>query len=81
MPKIGGFDVLEWLHTAAPGDLHLIPVIVRSGSDLQEDVKRAYTLGASCYFTKPVDWDEYRKRMRLLGIHWAHAATPMVLAP
>ena len=70
MPRMGGFEFLEWLHKKSPGDLRLIPVIVMSGSDLQEDVRRAYNLGANCYLTKPPDWKEFREHLVGIGIFW-----------
>jgi len=76
MPRVGGFDFLHWRHTESRDDFRLIPVIVMSGSNLQQDVKRAYELGANIYMSKPVDWNQFRERMRLLGILWSeHAET------
>jgi CheY-like chemotaxis protein len=77
MPRFSGFDFLEWLHSKAPDDERLIPVVVMSSSALQEDVKRAYALGANSYMTKPIDWTTFRERIKLLGIFWSeHAETP-----
>jgi DNA-binding response OmpR family regulator len=78
MPRLSGFDFLTWLHSSSPGDLKLIPVIVMSGSDLEQDVRKAYQMGANLYMTKPVNWDQFRERMRLLGILWTeHVKTPV----
>jgi CheY-like chemotaxis protein len=82
MPKVNGFEFLQWLHFESPGELRLIPVIVMSGSSLQEDVKRAYTLGANLYLTKPVDWRKFNNQMALLGLLVTeHAETPIVATP
>jgi CheY-like chemotaxis protein len=79
MPGIGGFEFLEWIHRDAPNGLSLIPVIVMSGSDLEQDVKRAYKMGANFYMTKPADWKQFRERMALLGVLWGeHGETPIV---
>ena len=79
MPRLSGFDFLNWLHSSSPGDLKLIPVIVMSGSGLEQDVRKAYQMGANLYMTKPVDWDQFRERMRLLGILWTeHVETPVL---
>jgi len=79
MPRLSGFDFLTWLHSSSPGDLKLIPVIVMSGSDLEQDVRKAYQMGANLYMTKPVNWDQFRERMRLLGILWTeHVETPVL---
>jgi DNA-binding response OmpR family regulator len=79
MPRIGGFDFLEWLHSQAPTDFKLIPVIVMSNSSLENDVKRAYELGANSYFVKPFHFGEFRERIRLMGIMWGEfTKTPRV---
>jgi CheY-like chemotaxis protein len=79
MPRVGGFDFLEWLHSHSPKDLKLIPVIVMSSSNLEHDVKRAYELGANSYFVKPFHFGAFRERIRLLGIMWGeYVETPKV---
>src|SRR4051812_15594503 len=50
MPKLGGFDVLKWLR-AQPDGFRIV-VIILSGSDDQEDVSRAYAMGANSYIHK-----------------------------
>ncbi|HVV02243.1 MAG TPA: response regulator [Verrucomicrobiae bacterium] len=77
MPKVGGFDFLEWRRDLAPSEVNIIPVVVMSGSDLERDVKRAYELGANIYMTKPIDWTAFREQMKLMGVLWCeHAKTP-----
>lgn len=49
MPVMNGFEVLEWLRTFPVP----IPVIVLSGSEHQDDKRRAAELGASAYLVKP----------------------------
>ena len=77
MPRMDGFEFLTWLRSRST-DLHrFIPVVVMSSSPLPEDVERAYTLGANSYLIKPVNWYDFRDRIRALGIYWsAHEATP-----
>src|SRR6267378_2036653 len=49
LPRVNGFEFLEWLHKDSPGDLRLTPVVVMSSSDHPRDVKLAYSLGANSY--------------------------------
>src|SRR2546423_3869107 len=70
MPRMTGFDFLQWLQKEAPEQLRLIPVIVMSGSNLQQDIVRAYQLGANCYLTKPPDWKKFREQLLRIGIFW-----------
>ena len=51
MPRVDGFEVLEWLrknNASRP-----LPAVVLSSSALKADVQRAYTLGANSYVVKP----------------------------
>ena len=79
MPRMSGFDFLEWLHKDSPGDFRLIPVIVLSGSDLQEDIRRAYQLGANAYLTKPPDWKAFQEQLLRIGIFWGDSAKTPVM--
>jgi CheY-like chemotaxis protein len=77
MRRIGGFEFLAWLRSRSPRQHRLIPVVVMSSSVLQEDVDRAYALGANSYLIKPVDWNLFKQRIRALGVYWAeHVETP-----
>jgi CheY-like chemotaxis protein len=71
MPRINGFEFLEWLRTKGPQEHRLKPVIVMSSSALKEDVERAYRLGANSYLVKPVGWALFQERIQALGIYWA----------
>ena len=51
MPIMNGFEVLEWLNAHVRG--HFLAVVL-SGSRREEDLKRAYALGAHEYLVKPI---------------------------
>ena len=77
MPKVCGFEFLEWLRQKSPDELQLIPVVVMSSSALESDVRRAYSLHVNSYMIKPVKWQEFRERIRTLGVYWAeHVQKP-----
>src|SRR5262245_55895471 len=44
MPRVDGFSFMQWLRNDAPGELHMLPVVVISGSHDQEDIDRCYAL-------------------------------------
>jgi CheY-like chemotaxis protein len=71
MPRFSGFDFLEWLRTKSPDQLQFIPVVVLSSSTLPQDIVRAYALGVSSYVTKPVNWEEFKKRLHSLATYWS----------
>ena len=79
MPRFSGFDFLEWIHSTTTGDLRLIPVVVMSSSHLPQDVTRAYALGVNAYMVKPVKWEQFRERIKALGVYWAdNVETPVL---
>ncbi len=77
MPRINGFEFLEWLRTKSPNHFRFIPVVVMSSSALHEDVDRAYALGANSYMVKPVQWSLFQQRIQAMGVYWAeHVEKP-----
>jgi len=77
MPRIDGFEFLEWLRAQSPDHYRFLPVVVMSSSALRQDVDRAYALGANSYLVKPVQWKLFQARIRALGIYWAeHVEKP-----
>lgn len=51
MPRVEGLEVLKWIRSHS--NLRDLPVIVLSGSELQEDIRNAYAVGANSYLVKP----------------------------
>jgi len=68
MPKVNGFDVLEWLKGRK--DLDSLRVIVLSASQIEADKKAAALLGAHEYQTKPHDFDDLVKLAQELDNRW-----------
>jgi two-component system response regulator len=50
--------------------LRKIPVVVLTTSQAEEDILRAYDLQASCYITKPVDFDQFVRVVRSIEDFW-----------
>ena len=63
MPRKNGFEVLEWLRRQPFEDM---VVVVLSGSDQVQDVKKAMSLGADHYHTKDASADKRIALMRTL---------------
>lgn len=77
MPRVNGFDFLQWLRQSAPEKFRLIPAIVMSASAVESDIARSYALGANSYVIRPVSWSKLRERINALGQYWSrHSATP-----
>ncbi|SRR5258708_29229696 len=73
LPRISGFEVLEWLR-GYPGLKRLL-VVVFSASRGEEDVRRAYTLGANAYIVKPHEPEELVKTVERLQRYWLNIQT------
>jgi CheY-like chemotaxis protein len=76
MPRMNGFEFLEWLRSQAPRELRFLPVVVMSCSILSEDIKRAYALGANSYVTKAQDLQGLRQSIETLNAHWTRVEAP-----
>ena len=68
LPKINGFQVLEWL--SRQPHLKKLVVVVFSASAAEADVARAYELGANSYVKKPARMEETVEMANLLKGWW-----------
>ena len=74
MPKLNGFDVLEWLRRQ-PGLRRLI-VAVLTSSTAPTDINRAYALGANSYLAKPSSASGYVELAEKLRGYWLELNHP-----
>ena len=74
MPRISGFDVLHWLRTHP--ECSVIPVIILSASKLDEDIKRAYQMGANAYLVKPTQIRDLQQMVKTAFDFWALCEKP-----
>jgi CheY-like chemotaxis protein len=68
MPRMNGFEVLEWMQKQP--EIKLIPTIVVTSSTMQEDVTRAYRAGANAVMNKPVDKDSLLQMLKTFHLYW-----------
>jgi two-component system, response regulator len=68
LPKVDGLEVLRRIK--ANQNLHSIPVVMLTTSDLGEEVKEAYRLGANSYVTKPVRFGEFVEKIQAVELYW-----------
>lgn len=76
MPKVSGFDVLEWLNDHP--DFKVIPTIIWSSSSDPRDVKHAFCLGANAYLCKPFGYQDYVRLVGNLLTFWSDCLKPPV---
>lgn len=68
LPKKDGREVLA--EVKDDPKLQRIPVIVLTTSDLETDVRQAYASHANCYLTKPVQMEDFLRKIRLIEDFW-----------
>jgi CheY-like chemotaxis protein len=76
MPRVGGFEVLEWLGDHPKYDV--LPTLLFMGSVSETALVRAYELGASACFEKPVDNGELSLLLTQIVGYWNTAQRPQI---
>lgn len=69
LPKVDGLEVLRRFKESAVS--RVIPVVVLSSSDENQDIQTAYRLGANSYIVKPVDFDKFLEVAAQIELYWA----------
>jgi CheY-like chemotaxis protein len=59
LPRKSGIEVLG--EVKSDPTLAMIPVVVLTTSEAEEDIVRAYKLHVNAYITKPVDFDQFSR--------------------
>lgn len=72
MPRKNGCEVLEEIRRDEA--LKLIPIVILTSSEAEDDIRRAYEMGANCYVTKPADLDEMVKIVQAIDYFWTTVA-------
>jgi CheY-like chemotaxis protein len=68
LPRMDGREVLSVIKSDPR--LRVIPVVVLTTSQAEEDVLRAYNLNANCYVTKPVDLEQFIRIVQAIENFW-----------
>ncbi len=68
LPKVEGLEVLKEIKNEE--DLRMIPVVVLTSSQAENDVVRAYSSYVNSYLVKPLDFVKFTQMMRELGFYW-----------
>ena len=76
LPKVNGFEVLRRLK--ADERTRRIPVVMLTSSKEDRDLASSYDLGVNSYISKPVDFDEFSKKVSELGFYWLLVNRPPV---
>lgn len=68
MPRKSGHEVLDEIKNDK--NLKHIPVIILTSSKALEDIDSSYLRGASCYVSKPVGIEEFKKVVEAINNFW-----------
>jgi CheY-like chemotaxis protein len=74
MPKVNGLEVLKIIK--ADENLKIIPVVVLTSSRETPDLIEFYKHGVNAYVVKPVDFSEFMRAVKQLGVFWAAVNEP-----
>jgi CheY-like chemotaxis protein len=68
LPKVDGLEVLRRLR--ANEHTRLLPVVILTSSNEEQDRVNGYGLGANSYVRKPIDFGQFIDAVRQLGLYW-----------
>ena len=68
LPRKDGREVLEEMK--GNPDFQLIPVVILTTSQAEQDIIRSYKLHANCYITKPVNFERFLEVVQSIENFW-----------
>lgn len=68
LPKVDGLEVLRQIR--AHQRTKLLPIVILTSSQEEQDILNGYSLGANSYIRKPVDFAQFNEAVRHLGLYW-----------
>ncbi len=66
LPVVDGYGVLK--HLKSNPKTRTIPIIVLTSTDDDREIERCYELGCNVYLRKPVDYADFVRAVRQLGL-------------
>jgi len=73
LPKISGLDVLREIKSTP--DLMYIPIVVASGTDDPEIIRRVYALNGNCFIRKPNELGQFLRFIEMCYEFWGNVVT------
>lgn len=69
MPWVDGVEVLRRIK--GDENLRLTPVVMLTSSREERDLAESYKLGVNAYVVKPIDFQDFLRAVKELGVFWA----------
>jgi two-component system response regulator len=68
LPRLNGLELLQRLR--AEPRTKLLPIVILTSSNEEQDLIEGYRLGANSYVRKPVDFVQFSEAVHQLGLYW-----------
>lgn len=68
LPNLSGLDVLKRLREDPR--TKIIPVVILTSSNEEQDIVTSYQLGVNSFVRKPIDFHEFQKVVKEIGVYW-----------
>lgn len=75
LPRLSGLEVLKRIR--ANERTRLVPVVVLTSSDEEEDIVESRTHGSNSYVRKPVDFAKFGEAVQQIGMYWLLLDEPL----
>lgn len=70
MPVMGGMELLKALKNDVR--MTIIPTVILSTSDRNDDIEQCYALGAGGYIVKPLNYELFKEKISATLAFWHH---------
>jgi two-component system response regulator len=77
LPKVSGLDVLK--RVREDPRTRMIPIVILTSSNEEQDIVASYQLGTNSYVRKPIDFHEFQKVVKEIGLYWLLVNQPPIL--
>ena len=71
MPRVNGLELMSWLRTQP--DFERLVIVALSGSGHQDEIDRAYEMGANSYLLKPTSGAELERVIKSFYDYWVRS--------
>ena len=79
LPKVDGLEVLR--RVRANPRTRLLPVVILTSSNEEQDRLDGYACGANSYVRKPVEFTEFANAVQQVGLYWLLLNEPPPIRP